>query len=223
KAARPGWHWSSSEPSWQSASPSHAQRCGMQWPLWHWKLEAGHSRQFFSSLMSPQSLSLSHCQMLLMQFPLEHLYWLGRHVFSGAGGTTETSCHEAVLPEMGRKWESFPLSSRAQDRSRRPLVMAETGAAARGGQDFTFLPAGVVLHGVAVGTVTPELPAGQHGAGHPLGALAAAAVVGPGQAEQAAGPGDAGVLPWSRAGGRGQCQGRGTGVSVSPAFGFRPP
>lgn len=31
---------SSSEPSWQSASPSHAQRCGMQWPLRHWKLEA---------------------------------------------------------------------------------------------------------------------------------------------------------------------------------------
>lgn len=33
---------SSSEPSWQSASPSHAQRCGMQWPLRHWKLEASH-------------------------------------------------------------------------------------------------------------------------------------------------------------------------------------
>lgn len=31
---------SSSEPSWQSASPSQAQRCGMQWPFWHWKLEA---------------------------------------------------------------------------------------------------------------------------------------------------------------------------------------
>lgn len=56
---------------------------------------AGHSRQFFSSLMSPQSLSLSHCQMLLMQFPLKHLYWLGRHVFSGAEGKTKTSRHEA--------------------------------------------------------------------------------------------------------------------------------
>uniref|UniRef100_A0A663EF92 Uncharacterized protein n=1 Tax=Aquila chrysaetos chrysaetos TaxID=223781 RepID=A0A663EF92_AQUCH len=31
---------SSSEPSWQSVSPSQAQRCGMQWPFWHWKLEA---------------------------------------------------------------------------------------------------------------------------------------------------------------------------------------
>lgn len=31
---------SSSEPSWQSASPSQAQRCGMQWPFWHWKLDA---------------------------------------------------------------------------------------------------------------------------------------------------------------------------------------
>lgn len=68
-----------------------------------------------------------------------------------------------------------------------------------------------------MGTVTPEVPAGQHRAGHPLGALAAAAVVGPGQAEQAAGLGDAGVLPWSRAGGRGQGQGRGTGVPKPPA------
>lgn len=56
---------------------------------------AGHLRQFFSSLMSPQSLSLSHCQMLFMQFPLRHLYWFGRHVFSGAKGKTKTSWYEA--------------------------------------------------------------------------------------------------------------------------------
>lgn len=55
----------------------------------------GHSRQFFSSLMSPQSLLLSHCQMLLMQFPLKHLYWLGRHVFSGAEGKRKRSWGEA--------------------------------------------------------------------------------------------------------------------------------
>lgn len=55
----------------------------------------GHLRQFFSSLMSPQSLLLSHCQMLLMQFPLKHLYWLGRHVFSGAEGKTKRSWREA--------------------------------------------------------------------------------------------------------------------------------
>lgn len=43
-------------------------------------------------------------------------------------------------------------------------------------------------------TVALHLPCGQHGAGHPLGALAAPAIVRLGQAEQAAGLGDAGVL-----------------------------
>lgn len=33
---------SSSESSWQSSSPSHTQRFGMQWPVWHWKLLASH-------------------------------------------------------------------------------------------------------------------------------------------------------------------------------------
>lgn len=33
---------SSSESSWQSSSPSHIQRCGIQWPVWHWKLLASH-------------------------------------------------------------------------------------------------------------------------------------------------------------------------------------
>lgn len=48
--------------------------------------------------------------------------------------------------------------------------------------------------------VALHLPCGQHGAGHPLGALAAPAVVRLGQAEQAAGLGDAGVLPWREGG-----------------------
>lgn len=42
---KPYWpHWvgSSSEPSWQSSSPSHTQRWGMQWPVWHWKLLLSH-------------------------------------------------------------------------------------------------------------------------------------------------------------------------------------
>ena len=49
-------------------------------------------------------------------------------------------------------------------------------------------------------TVALHLPCGQHGAGHPLGTLAAPAVVRLGQAEQAAGLGDAGVLPWHEEG-----------------------
>lgn len=70
---------------------------------------AGHSRQFFSSLMSPQSLSLSHCQMLFMQFPLKHLYWFGRHVFSGTKGKTKTSWHEQdAVPSEDRLYSSTP-------------------------------------------------------------------------------------------------------------------
>lgn len=45
-------------------------------------------------------------------------------------------------------------------------------------------------------TVALHLPRGQHSAGHPLRALAAPTIVRLGQAEQAAGLGDAGVLPW---------------------------
>lgn len=69
-------------------------------------------------------------------------------------------------------------------------------AAARTKHGFTFLYASVVFHAVAMRTVTLHLPRGQHGAGHPLRALAAPAIVRLGQAEQAAGLGDAGVLPW---------------------------
>lgn len=73
------------------------------------------------------------------------------------------------------------------------------GKAAAGTElGFTFLQASGVLHDVATRTVAPHLPCGQHGAGNPLGALAAPAVVGLGQAEQVAGVGDAGVLPWHR-------------------------
>lgn len=38
----PQYWGSSSESSWQSSSPSHVQRCGIQWPVWHWKLLGSH-------------------------------------------------------------------------------------------------------------------------------------------------------------------------------------
>lgn len=83
------------------------------------------------------------------------------------------------------------------------------GKAAAGTElGFTFLQASGVLHDVATRTVAPHLPCGQHGAGNPLGALAAPAVVGLGQAEQAAGVGDAGVLPWQRGKDWGHHEGR---------------
>lgn len=99
--------------------------------------------------------------------------------------------------------EDRPYSSSPKAQPKVPaLTMAERKAAARAKPGFTFLYASVVLDDVAVRTVALDLPRGQQGAGHPLGALAAPAVVRLGQAEQAAGLGDAGVLPWHKEGDR---------------------
>lgn len=73
----------SSEPSVQSASPSHFQAVGM-----HWAVEPPHRNsvtpqvtglvcvQFFSSDPSLQSSSRSQTHLLLMHRPLLHLNWL---------------------------------------------------------------------------------------------------------------------------------------------------
>lgn len=44
-----------------------------------------------------------------MQFPLKHLYWFGRHVFSGTKGKTKTSWHEQdAVPSEDRLYSSTP-------------------------------------------------------------------------------------------------------------------